>query len=121
MEWSVVAGWPYKPTGRGPKAVAEGVLMPVLKEWRDYNLHGSDMFEAPGGKVVSVGVMTGVHATTGKSLEAAYVHIWETANGRIVRMRQTVDTARVRGGANMTGRPRSRSTNGAAPEPEAGP
>lgn len=95
MEWSVVAGWPYKPTGRGPQAVAEGVLMPVLKEWHDYNLHGSDMFEAPGGKVVSVGVMTGVHATTGKSLEAAYVHIWETADGRIVRMRQTVDTARV--------------------------
>jgi uncharacterized protein len=58
MEWSVVAGWPYKPTGRGPQAVAEGVLMPVLKEWRDYNLHGSDMFEAPGGKVVSVGIMT---------------------------------------------------------------
>jgi ketosteroid isomerase-like protein len=95
MEWSVVAGWPYKPNGRGPQAVAEGVLMPVLKEWRDYKLHGSDMFEADGGKVVSVGVMTGVNVTTGKALEAAYVHIWETVEGRIVRMRQTVDTARV--------------------------
>jgi ketosteroid isomerase-like protein len=95
MEWSVVAGWPYKPNGRGPQAVADGVLMPVLKEWRDYQLNGSDMFEAAGGRVVSVGVMTGVHVTTGKALEAAYVHIWETADGRIIRMRQTVDTARV--------------------------
>jgi ketosteroid isomerase-like protein len=95
MEWSVVAGWPYKPKGLGPQAVAEGVLMPVLHEWRDYKLHGSDMFEASGGKVVSLGTMTGVNVVTGKPLEAAYVHIWETADGRILRMRQTVDTARV--------------------------
>jgi ketosteroid isomerase-like protein len=94
MEWNVVAGWPYKPTGRGPQAVAEGVLMPVLKEWRDYALHGSDLFAA-GDKVVSMGVMTGVHTVTGKPLEAAYVHVWQVADGQIVRMRQTVDTARV--------------------------
>lgn len=46
MEWNVVAGWPYKPTGRGPKGVAEGVLKPVFKEWRDYALHGSDLLVA---------------------------------------------------------------------------
>jgi ketosteroid isomerase-like protein len=94
MEWKVVAGWPYKPTGRGPEGVAEGVLMPVLKEWRDYALHGEDIFAA-GGKVVSLGIMTGVHAVTGKPLEAAYVHVWEVNDGKIVRLRQTVDTARV--------------------------
>lgn len=94
MEWSVVDGWPYKPTGRGPQAVAEGVLMPVLKEWRDYTLHGSDMFAA-GDKVVSIGTMTGIHAVTGKPLDAAYVHVWETSGGKIVRLRQTVDTVRV--------------------------
>jgi ketosteroid isomerase-like protein len=90
-----VSGWPYKPTGRGPQGVAEGVLMPVLKEWRDYALHGSDMFAADDNRVVSMGVMTGVHTVTGKQLEAAYVHVWQIANGQIVRMRQTVDTARV--------------------------
>ena len=42
-----------------------------------------------------MGVMTGVHTVTGKQLEAAYVHVWQVRNGRIVRMRQTVDTARV--------------------------
>jgi ketosteroid isomerase-like protein len=95
MEWSVVSGWPYKPTGRGPQSVAEGVLMPVLKEWRGYALHGSDMFAADDDRVVSMGVMTGVHTVTGKQLEAAYVHVWQVRNGQIVRMRQTVDTARV--------------------------
>jgi uncharacterized protein len=95
MEWSVVSGWPYKPTGRGPQSVAEGVLMPVLKEWRNYALHGSDMFAADDNRVVSMGVMTGVHTVTGKQLEAAYVHVWQVRNGQIVRMRQTVDTARV--------------------------
>ena len=88
MEWNVVAGWPYKPTGRGPKGVAEGVLKPVFKEWRDYALHGSDLLVA-GDKVVSMGLMTGVHTVTGKPLEAAYVHVWEVADGQIVRMRQT--------------------------------
>ena len=95
MEWNVVSGWPYKPTGRGPQGVAEGVLMPLLKDWRDYALHGSDLFAADDDKVVSMGVMTGVHTVTGKRLEAAYVHVWEVRDGRIVRMRQTVDTARV--------------------------
>lgn len=95
MEWDVVAGWPYKPTGRGPQGVADGVLMPVLKEWRHYALHGSDRFAAGDDKVVSMGMMTGVHSITGKLLEAAYVHVWEVRGGQIVRMRQTVDTARV--------------------------
>ncbi len=95
MEWNVVEGWPYKPTGRGPQGVADGVLMPVLKEWRDYALHGSDMFAAGEDKVVSIGVMTGVHTVTDKNLQAAYVHVWEVRAGQIVRMRQTVDTARV--------------------------
>jgi uncharacterized protein len=95
MEWDVVAGWPYKPTGRGPQGVANGMLMPVLKEWRDYTLHGSDMFAAGDDKVVSIGVMTGIHTVTGKLLEAAYVHVWEVRDSQIVRMRQTVDTARV--------------------------
>ena len=94
MEWRVVAGWPYKPTGLGPQGVAEGVLTPVLKEWRDYALHGEDIFAADD-KVVSLGIMTGVHAVTGKPLEAGYVHVWEVAGGKIVRLRQTVDTARV--------------------------
>jgi ketosteroid isomerase-like protein len=94
MEWNVVAGWPYKPTGLGPQAVAEGVLMPVLKEWRDYKLHGNDMFVA-GDRVVSMGVMTGIHALNGKALKAAYVHVWETAGDKIIRLRQTVDTAPV--------------------------
>jgi uncharacterized protein GlcG (DUF336 family) len=52
MEWSVVAGWAYKPTGRGPQAAVEGVLMPVLKGRRDYVLHESDLFAA-GVRIVS--------------------------------------------------------------------
>lgn len=95
MEWNVVSGGPYKPTGRGSQGVAEGLLVPMLKEWRDYALHGSDMFAADDDRVVSMGVMTGVHAVTGKQLEAAYVHVWQVRNGRMVQMRQTVDTARV--------------------------
>ena len=92
MEWIVVDGFPYNPAGRGPRAAAEGVLMPILAEWRGYTLHTSDMLVA-GETIVSMGRMTAVHTVSGKPLDAAYVHVWDVADGRIVRMRQTVDTA----------------------------
>ena len=57
--------------------------MPVLKEWRDYALHSEDIFAA-GNKVVSLGIMTGVHVVTGKPIEAAHVYVWEVAGGKII-------------------------------------
>ncbi|MCU4162224.1 hypothetical protein AiwAL_19450 [Acidiphilium sp. AL] len=48
-----------------------------------------------GNTVVSLGSFNGVHAGTGKSVNAAYAHIWDVVGGKIQRFRQYIDTLAV--------------------------
>jgi ketosteroid isomerase-like protein len=92
IEWNTM--WHYKVQGRGPQKVAEGLLMPLMKEWREFKLVATD-FITEGDTVVSLGRFTGTHGTTGKLADAGYAHIWNVANGRITRFRQFIDTLAV--------------------------
>jgi hypothetical protein len=92
IEWNTM--WHYKVQGRGPQRVAEGLLMPLMKEWREFKLVATD-FITEGDTVVSLGRFTGTHGTTGKLADAGYAHIWNVANGRITRFRQFIDTLAV--------------------------
>jgi len=92
IEWTTM--WQYKAAGRGPRHVAEGVLMPIMKEWRDVSFVASE-FIAEGETVVSLGLFSGVHGATGKSVEARYAHVWTVAHGRIASFRQYIDTLAV--------------------------
>lgn len=92
IEWKTM--WRYKVDGRGPQKVAEGVLMPLMAEWSSFALD-SDEFIADGETVVSLGRFTGVHAASGKSVDAAYAHVWTIRDGRIARFRQYIDTLAV--------------------------
>jgi ketosteroid isomerase-like protein len=42
--------------------------------------------------VLSIGRFRGVHAATGKSVDAAYAHLWTVRDGQITRFRQFIDT-----------------------------
>lgn len=92
IEWDTM--WHYKVIGRGPHAVAEGLLMPLMAEWTRFALNPS-AFIADGLTVVSLGTFTGVHGTTGKAVSADYAHVWDIADGRIARFRQYIDTLAV--------------------------
>ena len=92
IEWNTM--WHYKVNGRGPQAVAEGLLMPLMAEWSSFALTPTE-FIADGETVVSLGVFTGVHGTSGKSARAGYAHVWDIANGKIKRFRQYIDTLAV--------------------------
>jgi ketosteroid isomerase-like protein len=92
VEWRAM--WHYKVTGRGPRAVAEGLLAPLMAEWSSFALN-SDAFIADGDTVVSLGSFTGVHGVTGKTVDAPYAHVWTIAGGKIVRFRQYIDTLAV--------------------------
>jgi ketosteroid isomerase-like protein len=89
---SAVTTWHYKVDGRGPQKVAEGVLMPLMKEWREFKLVPTD-FITEGDTVVSLGRFTGTHSATGKVADAGYV--WNVTNGWITRFRQFIDTVAV--------------------------
>jgi ketosteroid isomerase-like protein len=92
IEWTTM--WQYKAAGRGPQHVAEGVLVPIMKEWREVAFVPSE-FISEGETVVSLGRFSALHATTGKQAEARYAHVWTVENGRIASFRQYIDTLAV--------------------------
>jgi ketosteroid isomerase-like protein len=92
IEWNTM--WHYKVDGRGPQRVAEGLLKPLMAEWSSFALVPSE-YIAEGGTVVSLGHFSGVHAVSGKTVDAAYAHSWNVAEGRIQRFRQYIDTLAV--------------------------
>jgi len=89
IEW--ITMWHYKVDGRGPERVAEGLFKPLMAEWSRFSLIPTD-FITEGDTVVSLGDFTGVHAATGKPVEARYAHVWTIKDGRITRFRQYIDT-----------------------------
>jgi len=89
IEWNTM--WHYKVAGRGPQAVAEGVLMPMMAEWSHFSLNPTELI-AQGNTVVSLGNFTGLHGTSGKKATAGYAHVWTVSDGRISRFRQYIDT-----------------------------
>jgi ketosteroid isomerase-like protein len=92
IEWNTM--WHYKVVGRGPQNVAEGLLKPLTAEWRSFALTPTD-YIAEGYTVVSLGNFTGVHAASGKPVNAAYAHVWDVTGGKIQRFRQYIDTLAV--------------------------
>ena len=92
IEWNTM--WHYKVVGRGPQNVAEGVLQPLMAEWRSFALTPTD-YIAEGHTVVSLGAFTGVHEASGKSVDAAYAHVWDVDDGKIRRFRQYIDALAV--------------------------
>jgi ketosteroid isomerase-like protein len=92
IEWTTM--WHYKVDGRGPQKVAEGLLRPLMAEWSSFALTPVE-YIADGETVVSLGRFTGVHGASGRSVDAAYAHVWDIADGRIQRFRQYIDTSAV--------------------------
>jgi ketosteroid isomerase-like protein len=89
IEW--LAMWPYRPDRRGPQKVAEGVFMKLRQDWHAFKIEPSE-YVAEGDAVLSVGRFTGVHGSTGKSVDAGYAHLWTVRDGQITRFRQYIDT-----------------------------
>jgi ketosteroid isomerase-like protein len=92
IEWTTM--WHYKVEGRGPQKVAEGLLKPLMAEWSSFALTPAE-YIADGNTVVSLGRFTGVHGASGRSVDAAYAHVWNVAGGKIQRFRQYIDTLAV--------------------------
>jgi ketosteroid isomerase-like protein len=83
--------WPYKARGPGPRNVAEGVLVPLQQDWEKFAIVPSE-YLVEADAVLSIGRFRGVHSATGKSVDAAYAHLWTVRDGQITRFRQYIDT-----------------------------
>jgi ketosteroid isomerase-like protein len=66
----------------------------LMAEWTSFRLEPTE-FIADGNTVVSLGLFTGVHGTTAKSVKADYAHVWTIEGGKITRFRQYIDTLKI--------------------------
>ena len=89
IQWTTM--WHYRVDGRGPAAVAEGLLKPLMAEWISVSLIPTE-FITEGRTVVSLGDFKGVHGVAGKTSEARYAHVWTISDGKIATFRQYIDT-----------------------------
>ncbi len=92
IEWNTM--WHYRVDGRGPQKVAEFLLKPLMAEWSSFALTPTE-YIAEDNTVVSLGRFTGVHGASGKTVDAAYAHVWDVADDKIQRFRQYIDTLSV--------------------------
>lgn len=94
VEWTEAAGFPYAGTYVGVEALMAGVFRRLATEWIGYRADVHTYLE-DGNRVAVFGVYSGTYQATGKSMTAAFAHLYEVRNGKIARMTQYVDTAMV--------------------------
>lgn len=94
-EWTEAAGFPYAGTYVGPDAIVAGVFRRLATEWIGYRADVHTFLE-DGDRVAAFGIYSGTYKATGRSMRAAFAHLYEVKDGKIVRMMQYVDTHLVR-------------------------
>ena len=91
VEWIQCAGFPGGGHRHGVDEVLEKVFASLRSDWNDWRVEIEEYLDA-GDVVVALGHYAGTHATTKRSMTAVFAHVYNVANGRIVRFRQFTDT-----------------------------
>ena len=92
--WEQNAGFPGGGTWRGLASISENVFARLRREFSGWATEVREWFDA-GGAVVAVGEYRGISIATGRAFTAAFAHVIEVRDGRVVRFRQFTDTAMV--------------------------
>jgi ketosteroid isomerase-like protein len=90
-EWTEAEGFPYAGTYVGPEAIVAGVFRRLATEWTGYRADVHTYLE-DGNRVAAFGVYSGTYKATGRSMRAAFAHLYRVKDGKIVSMKQYVDT-----------------------------
>ncbi len=93
IEWIQLPGFPGG-HHRGADAVLANAFTRLRTEWTDWRAVVHEWIDA-GSSVVAIGVYTATNNATGKPMEAAFAHVYDLKDGRIIRMRQYTDTLMV--------------------------
>jgi ketosteroid isomerase-like protein len=95
IEWIQNAGFPGGGRNVGADAVLQGVFVRFGADWLDWQADVQQWLDA-GETIVALGQYRGTFKATGKSTNAAFAHVYDLKDGKIVRFRQYADTATVR-------------------------
>ncbi|HEX3431649.1 MAG TPA: nuclear transport factor 2 family protein [Rhizomicrobium sp.] len=97
VQWNLAENFPYADGNPfvGPLAVLEKVFARVPADWESF-AHRIDKVVADGDTVVVLGRYNARSKATGKQVDAQMVHVWELADGKVIRFQQYTDTAQWR-------------------------
>ena len=76
----------------GPNAILRDVLVPLATQVNGFTATPFNVIDG-GDQVAVEGRYTGTVTSTGTSLDAQFVHVFELRGGKIVRFQQYTDTA----------------------------
>ena len=92
IEWIQNEGFPNGGRHVGADTVINDVFGKFRTEWSAWRVTTDEYLDA-GDTVVVIGDYHGTHAATGRSMTAAFAHVYDVRGGRIARFRQYTDTA----------------------------
>lgn len=78
--WTEAEGFPYAGTYVGPDAIIAGVFRRLGTEWTGYRAEVRTFLE-DGARVAAFGIYSGTYNVTGKSMRAAFAHLYEVKDG----------------------------------------
>ncbi|HKI03266.1 MAG TPA: nuclear transport factor 2 family protein [Thermoanaerobaculia bacterium] len=94
IEWLQNEGFPGGGRHTGAETVLNDVFARFGREWETWQAVTDRWLDA-GEAIVVLGEYRGTRRTTGKSMTAAFAHVYTLRGGRIVRFEQYADTVKV--------------------------
>jgi ketosteroid isomerase-like protein len=94
VEWIQNEGFPGGGRYTGAETVLTEVFAALAAEWKDWQAEVGRWLDA-GESIVALGAYRGTHRRTGRSMTAAFAHVYWLRDSQIVRFEQYADTAKV--------------------------
>ena len=94
IEWIQNEGFPNGGRRVGAETVLNEVFARFGRDWETWRAATERWLDA-GEAIVVLGEYHGTYRATGKSMRAAFAHVYTLRGGRIVRFEQYADTAKV--------------------------
>lgn len=94
IEWIQNEGFPGGGTHVGAERVLDTVFARLGAEWKSWQADVGRWLDADDS-IVALGAYRGTHRKTGRSMTAAFAHVYWLDAGRVIRFEQYADTAQV--------------------------
>ncbi len=94
--WVQNEGFPGGGTHVGADTVLDQVFAKFRCDWAAWQAVVAEWLDA-GGRIIVLGEYRGTHKATGRSMTAAFAHVYTLEEGRIVKFQQYADTRKIAG------------------------
>ncbi len=94
IEWIQNQGFPQGGKHIGAETVVNEVFAKFRVDWDAWQANVHEWLDA-GDTIIALGEYRGTYKITGRSMRAAFAHVYRLKNGRIVRFQQYTDTLKV--------------------------